>query len=178
MAYDRLVESQKLIADGVPDTLFRLSRRRRFIPLAVDVDGDVAAKLFVRRGVNGNPHLEVWTLEQQRGDWVVLGGGGGDGYDELFEPRAAMEGHHQSLGGGCTLRGGNRPLPWPRRGISHAELRLGTQVAALDVDQRRIVVAPQSVAVVVWRSSNPPTIHLLASTGELLETIRPRQPRP
>jgi len=178
VAYDRLVESRRLIADGVPDTPFWLSRRRRFIPLAVDIDGDVAATLFVRRGVSGNPHLEVCTLERQEGDWVVLGGGGGAGHDELFEPRAAMEEHIQRLGGGWTLRAGDRLLPWPRRGISHAEMRFGAQVAVMDVDQRRIQVAPHGVAIVVWRSRTPPTIRLVAPTGELLRTVRPRQPEP
>lgn len=178
MAYDRLIESRKLIADGVPETPFRLSRRRRFIPLAVDVDGDVAATLFVRRGVSGNPHLEAWALERRNGDWVVLGGGGGDGYDELFEPREFMEGHIRRLGGGWTLRGADRPLPWPRRGISHAEMRLGAQVAVLKVGHRRIEVAPHGVAIVVWRSRKAPTIDVLSPNGELLDSVRLLRPNP
>lgn len=176
MAYDRLVESRKLIEQGAPDTPFRLSRRRRFIPLAVDVDHDVAATLFVRRGVSGNPNLEAWTLERRDGAWVVLGGGGGDGHDELFAPRDAMEGHHRHLGGGWTLRDADRLMPWPRRGISHAELRLGAQVAALQIDDRRVEVAPHGVAIVVWRSPKPPAIRLLNPTGELLDTVRPPRP--
>lgn len=176
MAYDQLVESRRLIAEGPPDTPYRLSRRRRFIPLAVDVDGDVAATLFVRRGVSGNPHLEAWALERREGDWVVLGGGSGDGFDELFEPRDAMEGQLRRLGGGWTLRGSDRLLPWPRRGISHFEMRLGARVASLEVGQRRVEVAPHGVAIVVWRSRNPPTIRLLAATGGPLEIVRPPRP--
>lgn len=176
MAYDRLLESRKLIAEGPPNTPYRLSRRRRFIPLAVDVDGDVAATLFVRRGVSGNPHLEAWALERREDDWLVLGGGGGDGFDELFEPRDAMEGHVRRLGGGWTLRRSDRLLPWPRRGISHVEMRLGSQVASLEVGERRVEIAPHGVAIIVWRSRNPPTIRVLGPTGELLESVRPPRP--
>jgi hypothetical protein len=43
MAYDILAESRRLIIEGPPAQQVRLSRRRRFAALAVDVDGDIAA---------------------------------------------------------------------------------------------------------------------------------------
>jgi hypothetical protein len=43
VAYDPLLESARLIDSGLPAMPLRISRRRRFIPLAVDVDDDVAA---------------------------------------------------------------------------------------------------------------------------------------
>ncbi len=179
MAYDRLAESRKLIADGVPEVTFRLSRRRRFLPLAVDVDGDVAATLFVRRGVSGSPTLEAHTLERRDGTWVPLGGGAGEGQYELFDPRDSIEGLVRHLGGGWTLRGRPSPLPWRQKGISHAEMRLAPEVAALRVGDRRIEVAAHGVAIVVWPARSPeatgaaPTIFALDDRGEPLGSVEP-----
>src|SRR3712207_1497735 len=76
VAYDRLAESIRLIEHGVPEAPARLSRRRRFAPLAVDVDGDVAASLFVVRGA-GHFRQEAHVLVRRSGTWTMLGGGGG-----------------------------------------------------------------------------------------------------
>ena len=79
MSYDALAESVKLLQGApLPDNA-RLSRRVRFLPLAVDRDGDVAATMFLRRGVSGVPLVEAHTLEMTEGTWRVLGGGGGPG---------------------------------------------------------------------------------------------------
>jgi hypothetical protein len=163
-----------MIASGVPELRFKLTRRQRFIPLAFDVDGDVAATLFLRRGVNGNPWLEAWALERRNGDWVVLGGGGGDGHDELFEPREAIEGLFVSYGSGWTARGAGRFLP-SSRGISRIEIRLGPQVAGLGVTDRTIEVLPHGMAVVAWSSRRPPAITALSSAGEPLGEIPVRR---
>src|SRR4051812_22939246 len=76
MAYDYEAESRKLIAEGLPDRPVSLSRRRRFAPLAVDVDGDVAAARFVRRGVAcywDETHILVGDGTSR---WRCAGGGG------------------------------------------------------------------------------------------------------
>ena len=49
---------QGVIAAGVSNMTFRLTRQRRFIPAAVDIDGDFAATLFLRRGVSGSDSSE------------------------------------------------------------------------------------------------------------------------
>ena len=159
-----------MIAEGVPDVPFKLTRRRRFIPLAYDVDGDVAATLFLRRGVNGTPWLESWNLERRDGKWTVLGGGSGDGNDDVFEPRGSIEGLSVSFGWGWTARDAGRLLP-SRRGISHAEMRLGPQVAALRVTKRAINVPPHGMAIVVWSSRRPPTVTALSSAAVPLGEI-------
>jgi len=69
-------ESRRLIADGLPDRPVQLSRRRRFAPVAVDVDGDVAGTWFVRRGV-GCFWDEIHLLVHQANGWSYKGGGGG-----------------------------------------------------------------------------------------------------
>ena len=163
-----------MIANGVPEIPFKLTRRRRFIPVAFDVDGEVAATLFLRRGVSGNPWLEAWSLERRNGEWEVRGGGSGDGYDELFEPRESIEGLFVSCGSGWTSRGLGRFLP-SSRGVSHAEMRLGPQVAALRVRRRTIAIPSHGMAIVVWSTRRPPAITALSSTGESLGEIPVRR---
>jgi len=101
VAYDVLEESRKLIAEGVPDITFRLTRRRRFLPVACDVDGAFAATLFLRRGVSGDPWMESWTLKYDAGAWVLLGGGAGNGNESVFTPRP-----HWSEGGNLAVEYG------------------------------------------------------------------------
>jgi hypothetical protein len=87
MAYDALVESVRLIEHGLPDAPGRLSRRRRFDPVAVDVDGDIAVTMFVRRGVNGELWRDNHALCRRRGGWHVLGGGSGNAAAGLLRDR-------------------------------------------------------------------------------------------
>src|SRR4051794_393363 len=81
MVYDALAESIALIETRALHPILRLSRRRRFVPMAMDVAGDIAATMFLRRGA-GCVHEEVWQLSLRDGQWRMLGGGGGTSDDE------------------------------------------------------------------------------------------------
>jgi hypothetical protein len=74
VTYDPLAESRRLIKSGLPPTAEPLTRRRRFVALAVDVDGDAAATVFARRGA-GTDWLEEHLLYCHDGAWAVHGGG-------------------------------------------------------------------------------------------------------
>lgn len=52
VVYDVLAESVELIESRRLPPVPRLSRRRRFAAMSVDVDGDVAVTTFARRRVN------------------------------------------------------------------------------------------------------------------------------
>src|ERR1700733_13061239 len=86
MAYDVLAESVALIEAGRAEPMARLSRRRRFAPMAVDVDGDVAVTMFARRGV-GRVVKKIHVLALRDGEWTLLGGGGTDGDQDLLADR-------------------------------------------------------------------------------------------
>src|SRR3954470_3393596 len=86
MSYDALAESLRLLDGNPPSQVARLSRRVRFVPLAVDRDGDVAATTFLRRGVSGVALLDTHVLERTADRWRLLGGGGGPG-DHALQPR-------------------------------------------------------------------------------------------
>jgi len=66
-------------AAGLPSAVPReLDDEHRFIPIGVDVNGDVTATAFVRwlpRGaLAGRPGLETSEFRQRDGTWVYLGG--------------------------------------------------------------------------------------------------------
>jgi hypothetical protein len=67
VSYDALTESVRLLEGAALPKDARLSRRVRFLPLAVDRDDDVAATWFLRRGVSGSC-LEVHALELAKGE--------------------------------------------------------------------------------------------------------------
>ncbi|WP_091647034.1 hypothetical protein [Micromonospora pallida] len=124
MAYDALAESLRLIISGLPDGPVRLSRRRRFGPVAVDVDGNVAATRFLRRGVGcywDETHL---LAVDNHGAWRTLGGGGSsddeDPTAEEFErARDDLAPYQVAVSGSAgVVRGGDPLLPGARDGCA------------------------------------------------------------
>lgn len=71
-----MTESLRLIESGFDADPVRLSRRRRFAAVAYDVQGDVAATWFVRRG-KGTFWHQVHTLAHRDGRWTDLATGSG-----------------------------------------------------------------------------------------------------
>ncbi|MGY1722040.1 hypothetical protein [Blastococcus sp. SYSU DS0533] len=174
MAYDALAESIALIENGAPGTPARLSRRRRFAPLSVDVDGDVACTLFARRSV-GSVAEETWVLVRRGQGWVLLGGGGGGLEDDDLADRpaaATLGGQLRLTGGGAVLRNGGRLLPWGARYASYATLRASREVGSLRVGARLLAVPRHGHVVVVWAGRRPPTAEALAPDGRRLGSVR------
>jgi hypothetical protein len=173
VSYDALAESIKLLEGAPPASSARLSRRVRHLPLAVDRDDDVAATMFLRRGVNGAPEVDVHTLELVDGVWRRLGGGGGPG-DEATEPRprlADLGSPAVSSSGGGTKRSSSG---WLRRRsgiwVWWAELRVVAEVAVLRVDDRLVPVAAHGSAVVVW-TQQPPQVTALDPSGAVVGLV-------
>ena len=172
MSYDALAASVALLEGAPLPAGTRLSRRVRQLPLAVDRDGDVAATMFLRRGVCGVPLLEVHTLESIGGEWRELGGGGGPGDDMTgARPRLADLGAPAvSHGGGGTARASRR-RPWSSDGwISYAELRVAQEVSVLRVGTRLVPVAGHGCAVVVW-TRRPPSVVALVADGDVVGPV-------
>jgi hypothetical protein len=167
VSYDALAESLRLLGGAPPSQVARVSRRIRFFPLAVDRDGDVAATLFLRRGVSGAALLDTHVLELTADRWHLLGGGGGPG-DHALAPRPGLAeiGAAVCPGAGGVARSGNRLLPWRRRDgwISFAEVRAAREVAVLQVGSRLVPVPAHGCAVVAW-TSRPPQVQALDAAG-------------
>ena len=167
MSYDALAESVRLLQGAPLTDDAQLSRRVRHLPLAVDRDGDVAATMFLRRGVSGVPLIDVHTLELTRGVWRLLGGGGGPGHEAVQpRPRLAELGRPAtSDGGGGTARTSSR---WRRDGwVRWAQLRVAREVAVLQVGSRQTRVPDHGCALVVWARKPPPVTALDASGAGL-----------
>lgn len=173
-------ESSRLLAGALPDNDVRLSRRRRFIPLAVDRDGDVAATMFLRRGVSGAPMLDVHLWERHADGWHYLGGGGGSASDiGTARPDAAAWGAPGWSPGFGGARGRPRPAGeawW----VGYAQIRLAREVTSLQVGTRQLPVAAHGIAVVVWRDEPPASVeavdagsHGLGQTRFLSQPWRP-----
>lgn len=176
---DVLAQCVALIDGGVDPDPGHLSRRHRSAGVAVDVAGDVACVVIVRRGVAGY-HWDHHILSRADGPWRWLGGGGGtqpdDGLDE--RPPAEQLGAPLVLTGGGSggLDGGDGPWPWSGRRISAADLRASREVQTVRIAGRLVRVARHGYLVAVWASRRPPRVTAFRADGRRLATVRPGRP--
>lgn len=173
MRYGHVEQSVRLLDGAPPAAEAKLSRRKRYAALASDRDGDVAAALFLRRGVNGEPRLDVHHLEKKGSSWRLLGGGGSNAVPPLT-PRPTLHelGSAVIIGGKSgTLRNADRLMPWGAKWVWSVELRLALEVVALRVADRQVPVAPHGLAVVVW-ARHPPAVETVDVDERSLGTIR------
>lgn len=173
MGYDPLTESLRLLEGAPPANEARLSRRVRHLPLGVDRDEEVAATLFLRRGVSGVALLDVHALELSGRGWRLLGGGGGPGEEALGRrPRLAdLRAPVRSDGIGATARArSGRLRPSEHNWVYWVTMRAAAEVATLFVADRRLSVAAHGMAVLVWRGE-PPAVTALDASGAILGRI-------
>ena len=168
VAYDALAESIALIESTNLKPVTRLSRRRRFAAMAVDVAGDVALTMFARRGA-GCVWEEIHVLARRHGRWYMLGGGGGTGEGDLLTNRPQVLPANQwaspnimagidpqdmiaSGSAGGVLDNGGRTSWWPGRGrwISYGVARTSARVASVRVDGRVLDVPWHGRVPMVW----------------------------
>lgn len=192
MPYDALAESIILIGARQPQPVPRLSRRRRFAAMAVDVSDDIAATMFLRRSV-GCDVQETWVLTKRETQWSILGGGGGtiehDAalladrpaviHDDAIWPWNTLPGvdPHIATGGNGAggvhdSMGGRDLFPWSGRWISYTTLYVTAQVEAIDVADRRLAVPWHGNTLITWPGRNPPRIALRGTGGKLLATAQ------
>lgn len=183
MAYDAVAESRRLIASRELTPATRLSRRRRYVPMAVDVCDDVAVTMFARRSVGCNVE-ETYVLARHGDEWTMLGGGGGPLDDDALSYRPAVlpslpSGHPEASarvvrtqGAGGVLDSGVRSS-WPGRGrwINYCIVRVSAEVAHLVVDERHIAVPWHGRCVVGWAGRRPKEVAVLAHDGRQLEHV-------
>ena len=188
VAYDALAESVALIESRHVEPVRRLSRRRRFAAMAVDVDGDVAASMFARRGV-GCICQETHVLAVRDGQWARLGGGGASSDQDLLADRPAvlpsylMVGRDRvtsadpqiiAVGGsGGVLDGGDQTDRRPDSGrwISYADVRVNAQVTSVQVSGRRLSVPWHGHVLVVWSEREPPRVVAYGDAGRALGEV-------
>jgi hypothetical protein len=188
MAYDVVGESVKLIQSRDVLPVQRLSRRRRFAAMSVDVAGDVAVTSFARRGAGCVWH-DVHVLAFRAGQWVLLGGGGGNGENDLLTSRPvrlppylspdfellgdeADPGPIASSGGGGVKDSGYRR--WfgvPGRWISYGVVRVNVNVDTLWVENRLLPVPWHGLVAVVWVGKSPQPVVAVDRAGAPLAKV-------
>jgi hypothetical protein len=190
VAYDALAESVALIEARRVEPVHRLTRRRRFAAMAVDVAGDVAVTMFARRGV-GCTWEEIHVLALRDGEWTWLGGGGstsdsdqdlladrptvlprsGSGDATGADPKAiVVNGSGGVLDNGDGTAGRGRSGRW----ISYAEVRVSARVASLQVADRLLLVPWHGRVPVAWSGNRTPLVTALDEAGGSLgETLLP-----
>lgn len=171
-------ECLRLLREGLPEPApAGFDDGRDFLPLGLDIDGDIAVVTFLRQPepVSGNvpPLIEGWTFHRRDGEWMELGSGGGAAPEEPLARRSAAElgGHLQRYGTGKTVRNANRLLPWGAKWVSQARLRVAAEVSHLRVGDRLLKVPPHGHTVVVWGARRAPVIEALAVDGTILDTL-------
>ena len=172
VSYDRLAESVRLIETGLTSDPVRLSRRRRFAAVAYEVQNDVAAAWFVRRGHNTFWH-EIHTLARRGGVWSCLGGGGHNADEDGLADRpcaAELGGRLVSRGGGSTGVGQRSLLPLPDRFVTYAELLVAEEVSAVEVGSDHRAAPRHGRLLAVW-TERPPRVRALAADGDELATL-------
>jgi hypothetical protein len=200
MAYDLVAEAQRVLAGGtgparsavLADPPPRLSRRRRLVAMAADVDADAAAVLFARRGVSGQPCFELLLFEYHRerdaapgtadgadtagGGWWLVGGSGGQAEDDVLDDRPPAF----ALGGPLRWEGGGscRSALAPRIGLRrqrwlyHAQVRAAAETHEVQVrgsrGERMLPVWRHGQLVVIWRGGGAPELTALGDDGRPL----------
>lgn len=175
MAYAALEESIRLLEGVPPSEVARLSRRVRHVALAVDRDGRVAATMFLRRGISGDPCLDTHGLELADTGWRLLGGGGGTGQDHLLAARprlTALGATAVEIGSGSVRRHPGRLTPGESGWVRWVEVRAAVEVTSLQVNDRQVPVPAHGAAVVVWGTERMPHIAALGADGSPLGPIQ------
>ncbi len=179
VAHDLVAEGQRILTGGLPEPPVRLSRRHRLAALAADVDGDVAAVLFARRGTSGQPWFEVVVFERDHGGgWESPGGSGGQAEDDILDdrPPAAALGAPLRWEGGGTCQGTLAPRLRPgllglrgRRLLNHTLVRAAAETAQVRVrgahGERTLPVPRHGQLVVVWRGRSAPSLTPWSENG-------------
>ncbi len=193
MAYDVLAESVALIESRQLVRVQRLSRRRRFAAMSVDVDTEtgLAVTAFARRGV-GCIWRDRHVLALRQGRWVLLGGGGSNGdADDLLADRppvlapgpgvthqlrpgsgAAAHLILSGVGGGVHDSGGRADRwPWSGRWVNYTELQASSLVSSLAVSGRVLPVPWHGLVVIVWTGPHRPRVVAQDRDGRRVEEV-------
>jgi hypothetical protein len=188
VAYDALAESLALIESRRVEPVLRLSRRRRFAAMALDVADDMAVSMFARRGV-GCIWQETHVLVLRDGQWARLGGGGVTSDEDLLADRPTVLPDYLRLGrdavtgadpqviivngSGGVLDDGDEPDRRPDHGrwINYADVWVNAQVTSVQVSDRWLRVPWHGHVLLVWSVGQPRRVVAHDESGRALGEV-------
>lgn len=161
------IEAERIrtIERGAVDDSFRLSRRHRWKPLAVDVEGDDAAVVVATRGKRTGGQITTRQYRRRDGIWVsgFCGGGGTD--DRMLPSRPVPEeGWFRVMSSGMGVDDEHHGLLRPKR-VHHLVVQVAEGVTEVEWRGRRRAVAEHGFVCVIWRGRAMPTVELFDSGG-------------
>ncbi|MFF5261095.1 hypothetical protein ACFY4C_19320 [Actinomadura viridis] len=169
-------ECLRVLRDGLPEPIpAGFDDGREFLPLSLDVDGDIAVVTFLRQPGDASrsvpPFIEGWTYHRRDGEWMELGGGGGSAPELTRRPATELGGYLHRYGTSKTVRNANRLLPWGAKWVSQVRLWASSEVTQLRVGDRMLNVPPHGHTVVVWGARRAPIVEALSVDGAILDTL-------
>lgn len=175
MAYDALVESVRLIETRVTAQQESLTRRHRFRAVGVDVDGDFAGTVFIRRA-HGGAEWDYNLLSRCGGSWRLHGGGGGglDNLDVLKHEfsHAELGGYDRAHGGAGSLVEASDGNVSRDRWVQLAVIETAPSVVDILLSNGRIRPRPtHGYITVVWEGRTPLRGELRGDDGRGLSTV-------
>ena len=177
VAYDERAESLRLIAGAPVAGAQRLTRRHRFLPVAVDVADDIAATVFLRRA-HGSAEWQFHLLTRTSQGWQLIGGGGWgfDDLDVLTHAIGAEElgGPAQAGGAGSVAVGRVSRPPSGARWLYYALITTTVEVRSVTVANRSIDRPAHGYIVVVWKDDPQTTAAIVGEDGQVLCVVELR----
>jgi hypothetical protein len=133
--------------------------------------------MFLRRGISGDPCLDVHALDLTGSGWRLLGGGSAEGQEVILADRPqlkTLDAAAVEIGRGGVTRHADRLMPGKSDWVSWVEVRAAVEVASLQVNERQVHVHNHGVAVVVWDTKRPPHIVASGADGSRLGPVQLR----
>lgn len=159
-------ECIRTIECGAVDDSFRLSRRHRWKPLAVDVEGDDAVVVVATRGKRTGGEITTRQYRRRDGIWVsgFCGGGGTD--DRALPSRPVPdEGWFRVVSHGMSVCHERKGFLRPKR-VRHLVVQVAEGVTEVEWRGRRRAVVEHGFVCVIWRGRAMPTVELFDSGDE------------
>lgn len=167
-------ECMRLLRDGLPvPAPAAFEEGRDFLPLGLDMDGDVAVVTFLHqwgRRVRVHRGLDVPSPRRRV---ARAGRCRRVGPAEPLARRSSgeMGRHLLKYGSGRTVRNSNRLLPWGAKWVNEARLRASAEVVRVRVGKRILDVPEHGHVVVVWGARRGPVVEALAADGSVLDAL-------
>jgi hypothetical protein len=167
-------ECLRTIERGEIDHSFRYSRRHRWKPLDVDIDGDMAVVAVATRGKRQGGGVTARRY-RRNGDWHLEAAGGAGDEAPTLRPRPVPGARWfvlDSTGGSQQEQPTRRPKATVQ--VHDAVILAAEGVAMVERRGRRSPVADHGFVCVVWAGRTFPGIDLLDDEGRRLDRVTER----
>lgn len=164
-------ECLRSVERGEVDDSFRLSRRHRWKPLAIDVHGDEAVVVVATRGKRIGGAVTTQKFRRREGQWSPVGWSGGGG-DERTLPMRPPPGERWFRLDSSGMSVDSQATGIGRRSqVHHLVVQVAEGVSHVGCRGRRRLVADHGFVCAVWRGRSMPSLEMFDGAGRSLDTV-------